>query len=253
MEATPKRIQVDIKQCCSCGENHYGLTVKPLDIDKRDNTLHLSHYTVCPKTLDTIYIKFIDGNSKDLEQKLSSAQNSLLEIANKLVEINYIGKVKEFHRLFGHPIELNPIIPSLQRQELRYNLLVEEVKEFSDASSNNDIVEVADAFGDIMYVLAGAILEYGLGDKFPEIFAEVHRSNMSKLCNDEVETHATHNMYVSKGMKSEDIGFEDIQIDNKTKTRIFRKSDRKTLKSINYSKPNLYPILGIKEKDESQS
>src|SRR3984885_15738038 len=95
---------------------------------------------------------------------------------------NSLNQVAEFHTTFKHPILPTPVIPSKERCELRIALLAEELKELQQAITDNDLVEVADAFCDLQYVLSGAILEFGLGEKFKELFDEVHRSNMSKAC-----------------------------------------------------------------------
>ena len=93
-----------------------------------------------------------------------------------------LNSVAEFHKTFKHPILDKPQIPSKDRCELRVSLIQEELKELEEAIANNDLVEVADALCDIQYVLSGAILEFGMGDKFKALFDEVQRSNMSKTC-----------------------------------------------------------------------
>ncbi|NBU91003.1 MAG: hypothetical protein EBS12_06120 [Flavobacteriia bacterium] len=65
--------------------------------------------------------------------------------------------------------------------ELRYNLMNEENSEYLEAAKNGDIVEVADALGDQLYILCGTILKHGLQHKIVEVFTEIQRSNMSKL------------------------------------------------------------------------
>lgn len=65
--------------------------------------------------------------------------------------------------------------------ELRYNLMKEENDEYLEAAKRGDIVEVADALGDQLYILCGTILKHGLQDKIVEVFQEIQRSNMSKL------------------------------------------------------------------------
>jgi len=93
-----------------------------------------------------------------------------------------INDVKNFHITFKHPVLNDPQIPDEKRCKLRKELLIEEVKEFCEAVDNGDIVGVADALCDIQYVLTGAVLEFGFGEKFKALFEEVHRSNMSKAC-----------------------------------------------------------------------
>jgi predicted HAD superfamily Cof-like phosphohydrolase len=97
------------------------------------------------------------------------------------VEMEELNKVKEFHEAFAVNIEEQAIIPSRKRCELRQRIIQEEVDELKAAWESGDLVEVADALADIHYVLMGTVLEFGLQDKYAEIFKEVHRSNMSKL------------------------------------------------------------------------
>ena len=98
-------------------------------------------------------------------------------------KIDSLNQVAEFHKTFNAPVLKKPQIPSNQRCELRVSLLQEELDELSQAIKLGDIVEIADALTDLQYVLSGAVLEFGLGDKFVELFDEVQRSNMSKACN----------------------------------------------------------------------
>jgi len=90
--------------------------------------------------------------------------------------------VKLFHRSFGLGVSEVPK-GGLGRNInlLRYNLMKEENEEYLDAVQNNDLVEIADALGDMLYILCGTILEHGLQDKIEEVFDEIQRSNMSKL------------------------------------------------------------------------
>src|ERR1043165_9913218 len=103
--------------------------------------------------------------------------------------------VAQFHKTFKHPIIEKPAIPSEERCNLRVALIAEELKELEQAIKDKDITEVADALCDIQYVLSGAILEFGLGEKFNALFEEVQRSNMSKACDSEEEAKATVAFY----------------------------------------------------------
>lgn len=152
-------------------------------------------------------------------------------------ESNSLNQVAEFHRTFKHPIENSPIIPSEQRSDLRVSLLVEEVKELQQAIEDNNLVEVADALCDIQYVLAGAILEFGLADKFKDLFDEVHRSNMSKACKSVEEANQTIAHYKAKEDSDSYFKEEDSLF------LVYRTKDNKTLKSINYSPADLQSIL----------
>lgn len=90
--------------------------------------------------------------------------------------------VKEFHTSFGLGISETPKNCLGENiNVLRYNLMKEENEEYLEAVQNKDIVEIADALGDMLYILCGTILEHGLQYKIEEVFNEIQRSNMSKL------------------------------------------------------------------------
>lgn len=96
-----------------------------------------------------------------------------------------IAAVETFHNAFG--IENNQV-PTVDLSEdtiaLRHRLMQEENEEYLEAARRGDIVEVADALGDQLYILCGTILKHGLQYKIEEVFAEIQRSNMSKLDQD---------------------------------------------------------------------
>lgn len=124
---------------------------------------------------------------------------------------NKIFNVKEFHEVFkigSREVPEGKI--SEAEYLLRHRLMQEENDEYLEACKRGDIVEIADALGDKMYILFGTILKHGLQNKIEEIFDEIQRSNMSKL-DDE-------------GMP------------------IFRE-DGKIMKSKNYFKPDIGKIL----------
>ena len=93
--------------------------------------------------------------------------------------------VRLFHETYGLGVseEMKADLGAL-KNELRFNLMKEENEEYLEASQNNDIDEVADALGDMLYILCGTILEHGLQHKIEEVFDEIQRSNMSKLGED---------------------------------------------------------------------
>ena len=124
---------------------------------------------------------------------------------------NKLNAVKEFHTAFGLGVshEMKGDLGE-QKNLLRFNLMKEENEEYLEAVQNNDIVEIADALGDMLYILCGTILEHGLQHKIEAVFDEIQRSNMSKL-----------------------------GIDGKP---IYRE-DGKVLKGPNYFKPNFEDIL----------
>ena len=122
-----------------------------------------------------------------------------------------IDHVAEFHDVFQIGNESSPKVDvGSEVYMLRYNLMREENDEYLDACRQGDLVEVADALGDQLYILCGTILKHGLQHKIEEVFDEIQRSNMSKLD--------------SNGRP------------------IFRE-DGKILKGQNYFKPNIKQIL----------
>ncbi len=96
-----------------------------------------------------------------------------------------INAVREFHESFGLGVseEMRANLGEAKNL-LRFNLMDEENKEYLEAAQNNDLMEVADALGDMLYILCGTILEHGMQYKIEEVFNEIQRSNMSKLGED---------------------------------------------------------------------
>lgn len=117
----------------------------------------------------------------------------------RITEPNSFAMVREFHQVFGHPVGDKPIVPDDDRQRLRLSLILEEAMELAEAMgfyvdgvkssiesmlnighiAPTGIVDIADALGDLDYVVNGAALEFGID--LPRVTAEVHRSNMTKL------------------------------------------------------------------------
>lgn len=95
---------------------------------------------------------------------------------------NKIKAVKEFHEAFGLGVKESPVAQlSEQKLKLRFDLMAEENEEYLEAAQNNNLVEVADALGDMLYILCGTILEHGMQYKIEDVFNEIQQSNMSKL------------------------------------------------------------------------
>ena len=93
-----------------------------------------------------------------------------------------LAAVTEFHNAFGLGVNEAPQADlGKQKNLLRFNLMKEENEEYLEAATNNDLTEVADALGDMLYILCGTILEHGMQYKIEEVFDEIQRSNMSKL------------------------------------------------------------------------
>ncbi|MDT0559189.1 nucleoside triphosphate pyrophosphohydrolase family protein [Ichthyenterobacterium sp. W332] len=122
-----------------------------------------------------------------------------------------INAVKAFHTAFKIGYKDTPKADlGLDKNMLRYKLMREENEEYLEAANDNDLVEVADALGDMLYILCGTIIEHGLQHKIEEVFEEIQRSNMSKLGEDGEPIY---------------------------------REDGKVLKGPNYFKPNIASIL----------
>lgn len=122
-----------------------------------------------------------------------------------------IAAVKEFHTAFGLGFKDEPTADLGDAKNLlRFKLMEEENLEYLEAANNNNLEEVADALGDMLYILCGTIIEHGMQNKIEKVFEEIQASNMSKL------------------------GAEGKPI---------YREDGKVLKGPNYFKPNLKKIL----------
>ncbi len=122
-----------------------------------------------------------------------------------------IDVVTQFHNAFGLGVSEQPLASLGEaKNKLRFELMKEENEEYLEAAQNNDLVEVADALGDMLYILCGTIIEHGMQHKIEEVFDEIQRSNMSKLGADGKPIY---------------------------------REDGKVLKGPNYFKPNIREIL----------
>ena len=155
----------------------------------------------------------------------------------KFQEPEALNNVADFHNTFDLPVLEEPQIPSQERCELRINLLAEELDELREAIKDKDIIEIADALCDIQYVLSGAILEFGLAEKFKSLFDEVQRSNMSKTCHTIEEARQTQDFYKTNK------GTDSYIKERNGEYLVYRNGDQKVLKSINYSPADLNQFL----------
>ena len=98
--------------------------------------------------------------------------------------MSFYTDVKDFHQAFGQRIGEKPELPDEDERNFRYSLLREEFEEYETAEINNDLIEIADALADIIYIACGTAVSYGI--PLDNLFAEVHRSNMAKLVDGKV-------------------------------------------------------------------
>ena len=93
-----------------------------------------------------------------------------------------INSVKIFHEVYNLSYKDSPVADiGIDKINLRFKLMEEENQEYLEAAKNNDIIEVADALGDMLYILCGTIIEHGMQDLIEDVFDEIQKSNMSKL------------------------------------------------------------------------
>lgn len=92
-----------------------------------------------------------------------------------------INAVKLFHETYKVPFKEEPGLATPDFHELRFKLMAEENEEYITAANEGNITEVADALGDMLYILCGTIITHGMQHKIEEVFDEIQRSNMSKL------------------------------------------------------------------------
>jgi len=117
---------------------------------------------------------------------------------------NWFNDVKDFHRAFGQRIGEVPAIPeSIDECVLRMSLLEEEFDEYFDAEEDADIVGIADALADIIYIALGTAVSYGI--PLDKVFEEVHRSNMAKLVDGKVLRRADGKVQKPEGWTPPDI------------------------------------------------
>jgi predicted HAD superfamily Cof-like phosphohydrolase len=109
----------------------------------------------------------------------------IIKMSKETSFMDIIKAVETFHDSFGIENNYEPTAKISQKDyDLRHRLMEEENEEYLEAVKNNDLIEVADALGDQLYILCGTILKHGLQHKIVEVFEEIQRSNMSKLDKD---------------------------------------------------------------------
>jgi hypothetical protein len=150
-------------------------------------------------------------------------------------DVPFVNEVEEFNAAFGKPNNFEPTIPEEKEWKFVYDFVLEELEEYREACESRNIVEVLDAMCDLAYVALGnGVMLHGLKDKIWPAYLEVQASNMSKTCKTEEEALET----VRVRSKEQDTAchFEKLE---EGRYIVYRSSDKKVMKSVNYFRPNL--------------
>ena len=156
------------------------------------------------------------------------------KLSPKYWNVPFVDEVQEFNQTFGKPNNYEPTIPEKNEWMFVYDFIQEELAEYKEACEKGDIVEILDALCDITYVsLGNGTMLHGLKGKIWEAYQEVQASNMSKSCATIEEAEET--IKVRSEEKGHPCHYEKIG----DRYVVYRSSDRKVMKSINYFAPNL--------------
>tara|TARA_R110000822_G_scaffold39233_2_gene107929 strand:+ start:2235 stop:2741 length:507 start_codon:yes stop_codon:yes gene_type:complete len=150
--------------------------------------------------------------------------------------VPFVDEVEEFNEVMGKGYQ-NRTTPNINLKDAQFviDFIQEELDELKEAVKNKDIVEIFDAILDITYVgLGNGALVFGLKDKMLEGYSEVQASNMSKICNTIEEAEET--VKLRSDQQGEPCHYLS---DGKGKYVVYRSSDNKVMKNINYFRPNL--------------
>ena len=157
-----------------------------------------------------------------------------LKMFERPKSVPFVDQVEIFNDTFGKPNNYTPIIPNDKKlTDFVVNFIKEETDELAEAIENKDIVEVLDAICDLLYVAIGnATMVFGLKDKLMDAYAEVQASNMSKSCESIEEAQRT---IAVRSIEHGPCYFQPVG----NRFVVYRESDDKVMKSINYFAPNL--------------
>lgn len=152
--------------------------------------------------------------------------------------------VGQFHEVFGHPkpstLQKDILVNNPKLAQFRLDLIEEEVKELNKAVDENNMTEVIDALGDILYVVYG--MGHAFGINLDNAFKIVHESNMSKLCNNETQAKETIEYYKTLS------GFENVDVRYRLSTDgnyyvIYNAETGKILKSKYFKLPDFTNLM----------
>ena len=172
----------------------------------------------------------------DVIEKWNNLNKEISEL--KQTYVPFVSEVEEFNALMGKPNNYTPNIPEEKEWMFVYNFILEELEEYKHACETGDIVEVLDALCDITYVsLGNGAMLHGLKDKVWPAYQEVQASNLSKACTSEKEAQDTvrvRSVEQKEACHYEKVGEYYI---------VYRSSDKKVMKNINYFRPDLTQFL----------
>ena len=155
-------------------------------------------------------------------------------LSPKYWQVPFVDEVEEFNATFGKPNNYEPTIGAKKEWQFVYDFILEELEEYKEACEKGDVVGILDALCDITYVsLGNGTLLHGLKGKIWKAYQEVQASNMSKSCATLEEAEET--IKVRSEEKGHPCHYEKIG----DRYVVYRSSDRKVMKSINYFAPNL--------------
>jgi len=156
------------------------------------------------------------------------------KLSPKYWEVPFVDEVQEFNDTFGKPNNYEPTIGEKKEWQFVYDFIQEELDEYKEACEKGDIVGILDALCDITYVsLGNGALLHGLKGKVWAAYQEVQASNMSKSC--ETQEIAEQTVKLRAEEKGHPCHWEQVG----DRYVVYRSSDKKVMKSINYFAPNL--------------
>jgi hypothetical protein len=203
------------------------------------------HFNMTPleqkqkELIDLLYSQVVDLSimSKiELGDDVIEKYNELVDDISKhrVAYVPFISEVEEFNDIMGKSNNYNPVIPAEKEWMFVYNFILEELEEYKHACETGNITEVLDALCDITYVsLGNGAMLHGLKDKVWPAYQEVQASNLSKACSSEEEAQET--VRVRSEEQKEPCHYEKVG----EYYIVYRSSDRKVMKNINYFRPDL--------------
>ena len=189
------------------------------------------------KTGHAKVIEFFYSKSYPTKESKIEYCNLIIKLI-KIEKMNYNNEVAEFMLGAIQEIPNQPKIDNLKINELRVNLIKEELNELEQALNDDNKVEVLDALVDLQYVLSGAINQLGFSKIFNLAFQEVHTNNMTKFHKTEDEALKTVSHHVQDGTPCH--AKYNLEIDM---WGVFRNTDKKLLKPKNYTPVNLKEFI----------